>query len=73
MILVNSLGIVVLIEILNAIFREEERAGPIQAQKALNIATKTVGYLRTGLNHQSANETIKIIPCLSGCFPKHHP
>ena len=61
MILVNSLGIVVLIEILNVIFREEERAGAIQAQKALNIATKTVGYLRTGLNHQSASETVKII------------
>ena len=61
MILVNSLGIAVLIEILNVIFREEEKAGAIQAQKALNIATKTVGYLRTGLNFQSAGETAKII------------
>ena len=61
MILVNSLGIVVLIEIINSIFREEEKAGAVQAQKALNIATKTVGYLRTGLNSQSAGETVKII------------
>jgi two-component system, LytTR family, sensor kinase len=61
MIIANSLGIAVLIEILNGIFREEERAGAIQAQKALNIATKTVGYLRTGLNFQSAGETAKII------------
>ncbi|MCD6298062.1 MAG: sensor histidine kinase [Deltaproteobacteria bacterium] len=61
MILVNAIGIAVLIEILNGIFREEEKAGAIQAQKALNIATKTVGYLRTGLNIESAGETVKII------------
>jgi len=61
MILVNALGIAVLIEILNSIFREAERAGAIQAQKALNIATMTVGHLRTGLNYQSAGETAKII------------
>ncbi len=61
MIIANSLGIAVLIEILNGILREEERAGAIQAQKALNIATRTVGYLRTGLNFQSAGETAKII------------
>ena len=61
MILVNSLGIAILIEMLNIVFREEERAGAIQAQRALRIATETVGYLRTGLNFQSAGETARII------------
>ena len=61
MILLNSVGAAIFIEIINIILREEEKAGAIQAQKALKIAIKTVGYLRTGLNFQSAEATVKII------------
>ena len=61
MIILNSIGAAIFIEIVNIVLREEEKAGAIQAQKALKIARKTIGYLRTGLNFQSAEETVRII------------
>ncbi|HOO89975.1 MAG TPA: LytS/YhcK type 5TM receptor domain-containing protein [Syntrophales bacterium] len=61
MILVNSAGIAVFIMIINTVLRVEEKTGALQAQKALDIATKTIGYLRTGLNTISATQTAHII------------
>ncbi|MBN1827959.1 MAG: histidine kinase [Deltaproteobacteria bacterium] len=61
MVLVNSIGTSIIIAIIKLILKSEEKIGAVQAQKALHIATQTVGYLRTGLNDVSASKTVDII------------
>ena len=61
MILVNSIGVAIVLMIVTLVLKSEEKIGAYQAQKALKIATKTVGYLRTGLNEETAAQTVKII------------
>lgn len=61
MTVVNSLGIAVMMLIIKTVMDTQQRAGAEQSQKALDIATKTLPYLRRGLNCQSAEATARII------------
>lgn len=61
MIVVNSLGLAVFVEMVSSVSREQERVGAEQAQTALKIALRTLPYLRSGLNPGSAAETARII------------
>jgi len=58
---VNSLGIAVLITIIDLARKEEERIGAMQAQLTLQIADKTLSYLRQGLNEESAKKVAEEI------------
>ncbi|HTG01220.1 MAG TPA: sensor histidine kinase [Nitrospirota bacterium] len=61
MIVVNSVGLAVFVEMVASVSREQERIGAYQAQTALKIALRTLPYLRSGLNERSAGETARII------------
>lgn len=61
MIVVNSLGLAVFVEMVSSVSKEQERVGAYQAQTALKIALKTLPYLRGGLKETSAAETARII------------
>lgn len=61
MVLVNSIGLAVFVELVSSVFREQERFGAYQAQAALKIALKTLPFLRNGLNHDSASKAAQII------------
>ncbi|GAB6179520.1 sensor histidine kinase [Desulfotomaculum defluvii] len=61
MIFANSLGIALFIAIVQAVLENERNIGAVQAQRALGIADKTLSYLRTGLNEDSALATARII------------
>ncbi|MFD2370738.1 ECF transporter S component [Brevibacillus sp. GCM10020057] len=51
---VNSLGISILVIIIDLVKKEEDRIGALQAQRTMQVADKTLSYLREGLNFQSA-------------------
>ncbi|MTI67071.1 MAG: sensor histidine kinase [Firmicutes bacterium] len=61
MVVANSLGISIFIGIIESIFKDQERAAAIQAQRALKIANRTLQYLRKGFNVNTAYETAQII------------
>lgn len=61
MIVANAIGISIFIGIIETIFKDQEQAAAIQAQRALKIANKTLKYLRKGFNKETAYETAKII------------
>lgn len=61
MILVNSLGLALFVELVASVHKERERFGAFQAQTALNIALRTLPFLRSGLNTESTSETARII------------
>ncbi|MBW1644578.1 MAG: histidine kinase [Deltaproteobacteria bacterium] len=61
MILLNSLGAGLFVEIIRSVLKSREKRASIQAQKALNIANLTVSHLRSGLNLETASATAKII------------
>lgn len=61
MLAINSIGMAVSILIINNIYSEQEKVAAMNAQLALNIANKTLPYLRKGLNSISAMKTTKII------------
>lgn len=61
MLITNSLGVAAFIGILEAGYREKERTEALAAKIALNIANKTMTFLRAGLNEQSALEAANII------------
>ncbi len=61
MILINALGAGLFVQIINIVLRDRVRRASIQAQKALNIANKTVSHLRSGLNLDTARITAQII------------
>jgi two-component system sensor histidine kinase LytS len=61
MIIVNSIGLAIFVELISSVSREQERVGAFQAQTALRIALKTLPFLRGGLNCESASETSRII------------
>lgn len=61
MILANGVGIAIFMLIIRITLEEEESAGARQAQKALQIATRTLPFLRRGLTPESAHETAKVI------------
>ena len=62
----NAFGVAVLVELIASVAREQERAMAQQAQTSLNIAFRTLPYLRHGLNRDSAAEAAHIIRELSG-------
>ena len=61
MITVNSLGVAVFMLIIKTAIYTQEQIGAEQSQKALDIATKTLPYLRHGLDTKSAQATAQII------------
>jgi two-component system sensor histidine kinase LytS len=61
MIIVNSVGLAVFVELISTVSREQERVAAFQAQTALKIALKTLPFLRNGLNQESASEAAGII------------
>jgi two-component system sensor histidine kinase LytS len=61
MVFVNSIGISIFIAITQSIFSEKERIKAEQAQLTLNIATKTLPYLRKGFNKETSKEAARII------------
>jgi two-component system, LytTR family, sensor histidine kinase LytS len=61
MIIVNSAGLAIFVELMASVSREQERVAAFQAQTALRIALRTLPFLRNGLNSQSAAETSRII------------
>jgi two-component system, LytTR family, sensor histidine kinase LytS len=65
-ILANAFGIAVLIELISSVAREQERAMAQQAQTSLNIAFRTLPYLRHGLTRESAAAAAAIIREMTG-------
>jgi len=61
MVFVNSIGISLFIAITQNILLEKERIKAEQAQLTLNIATKTLPYLRQGFNKDTSKEAARII------------
>ena len=61
MIIVNSLGVVIFMDIIKRIKIEYARTGAIQAQKVLAISKQTLSYMRMGLNKNTADNIVKII------------
>ncbi len=61
MIILNSIGIAIFVVIARSSMEEEEKAGALQAQKALQIANVTLPILRHGLNAASAQRAAEII------------
>lgn len=61
MITVNSLGVAIFMLIIRTAMHTQEQVGAEQSHKALDIATKTLPYLRHGLDNKSAQATAQII------------
>lgn len=61
MIVVNALGLALFVELVSTVYREKERFAASQAQTALDIALRTLPFLREGLSRASASETARII------------
>jgi two-component system, LytTR family, sensor kinase len=61
MILINSFGAAIFVNIIKNERESYNIIGAIQAQKVLNIAQKTVNYMRKGLNVETAKKVSKII------------
>lgn len=61
MIIINPIGVAVFIAILDSLARERERVEGSAAHLALEIANRTLTFMRKGLNAGSAEQTAKII------------
>lgn len=61
MIVVNSLGAALFVQIINMISKGRERRDSSNAQQILFIANQTVSHLRSGLNTESAAATARLI------------
>lgn len=61
MIIINTIGAALFVEIINIFSRDRERRESIHAQKILDIANHTVSYLRTGLTIEAAEAMATII------------
>jgi two-component system, LytTR family, sensor histidine kinase LytS len=61
MIIANSIGLAIFVELMASVSREQERVAAFQAQTALKIALRTLPFLRNGLNRESALQTAGII------------
>ncbi|MGG1663771.1 LytS/YhcK type 5TM receptor domain-containing protein [Brevibacillus sp. NRS-1366] len=58
---VNSLGVAILIIIIDLVKKEEDRIGALQAQRTMQVADKTLSYLRQGLTYDSAQKVAEEI------------
>ncbi len=56
MLLVNSVGAALFVEVINIFSRDRERRESLHAQLILDIANMSVSYLRSGLSRQSAEQ-----------------
>ncbi len=65
MIIVNSLGVAVFILIIRNAKEDYARIGAVQSQKVLDIAGRTISYLRNGLDRKTAGPVAEII-CETG-------
>ncbi|WP_147819389.1 LytS/YhcK type 5TM receptor domain-containing protein [Salidesulfovibrio onnuriiensis] len=61
MLLVNSVGAALFVEVINIFSRDRERRESLHAQLILDIANLTVSYLRSGLSRATAEATAEII------------
>lgn len=61
MMAVNPAGIAVVMVIISTALEQHSRIGAVQAQKALDISTLTLPFLRQGLTETSAQATASII------------
>jgi len=61
MIISNAAGITIFVMIMQSVLVDEQRAGALQANKALQIADQTLPYLRGGLDPNTAGATAEII------------
>lgn len=61
MTVINSLGIAIFMIIVELVKNEEDRIGALQAQRTLQVADKTLSYLRQGLTRESAEKVAKEI------------
>ncbi len=66
MIVINPIGLAIFMLIIKSAEDAQEKIGSEKSHKVLKIATKTLPYLRRGLNHESAQETAKIIYDIGG-------
>ncbi|MFJ7935106.1 LytS/YhcK type 5TM receptor domain-containing protein [Sporosarcina sp. NPDC096371] len=61
MILANGVGTAIFILIVHNVISEQEKMTALQAQKTLRIANQTLGYLRTGMNTDTARAVCDIL------------
>lgn len=61
MILANGVGAALFILIVHNVIGEQEKVTALQAQKTLRIANQTLGYLRTGMNSDTAQAVCTIL------------
>jgi len=61
MILINSLGVAVFIMIIKNAREGYRRIGAVHSQQVLNIAGRTINYLRNGLDRETAKNVAEII------------
>lgn len=63
MILANGVGTALFILIVHNVISEQEKVKALQAQKTLRIANQTLGYLRKGMNADTAQTVCDILFC----------
>ncbi|MBO0600784.1 sensor histidine kinase [Sporosarcina sp. E16_3] len=61
MILANGVGTALFLLIVHNVVGEQEKVTALQAQKTLRIANQTLGYLRTGMNTDTAQAVCTIL------------
>lgn len=61
MIVANGIGCALFLLIIRSVLNEEEKAAAEQAQTSLRIARRTLGYMRQGMNPQSAEAVCRIL------------
>lgn len=61
MIFINSIGVVIILNIIQNAKQEYDRIGAVESQKVLNIAKRTLEYMRIGLNKETARKVAEII------------
>ncbi len=61
MVVVNSLGAVLFVQVISLVFKDREKRDSDMAEQILSIANQSVSHLRGGLNMDSARETARII------------
>ncbi|WP_106768415.1 sensor histidine kinase [Paenibacillus faecalis] len=61
MIIANGIGCVLFLLIIKSVLSEEEKVAALQAQKSLRIARKTLGFMRQGMNEDSAGAVCRIL------------
>lgn len=61
MVLASSVGVCLFVALVRAAFREEERAGALQMQRAFTIAEMVLPHLKEGMNEQAARATAAVL------------